>query len=319
MDPSKSGPIRTRLAGPPAPSRMRALLVLGRVSNLPTVWSDCLAAWLLAGAGPWTRFAFGCLGATFLYTGGMFLNDAVDEAFDRRYRPERPIPSGRIGARTVWVLSLAWLLAGWVSFLPLGKSSTLIASSLLGAIVLYDLVHKQTRFAPLLMGACRFLLYLAAASASGEAAQPNLLWRAAALAAYIIGLSFLARVESTGAGRLRWTVILLFAPVFVALIVPGARTSIMLSFAAIQVAWTFWCLSLVRVSSPAQTGHVTPPTSSLKSTLLNLRSSIPRGVAGLLAGIVVVDCLAAAGHGLVPMYLALFVLALWLQRAAPAT
>ena len=41
------------LFGPP--SKLRTLLILGRVSNLPTVWSDCLAAWWLGGGGNvWT-------------------------------------------------------------------------------------------------------------------------------------------------------------------------------------------------------------------------------------------------------------------------
>src|SRR6266853_1629535 len=101
---------------------MRTLLVLGRVSNLPTVWSNCLAGWLLGRGGPWDRFALLCLGATLLYTGGMFLNDAVDEEFDRRYRPERPIASGRITGCTVWVLSCIWLVIGWLVFLRLGAS-----------------------------------------------------------------------------------------------------------------------------------------------------------------------------------------------------
>ena len=29
-------------------SQLRTLLILGRVSNLPTVWSNCLAGWWLA-------------------------------------------------------------------------------------------------------------------------------------------------------------------------------------------------------------------------------------------------------------------------------
>src|SRR6185369_8742372 len=116
---------------------MRAFLVLGRVSNLPTVWSNCLAVWLLGGGGRWDHFALLCLGATLLYTGGMFLNDAVDEAFDRQYRPERPIVAGLISARTVWVLSFGWLVAGWLLFFLLSWASTLAASFLLLAIVLY--------------------------------------------------------------------------------------------------------------------------------------------------------------------------------------
>ena len=34
---------------------IRTLLVLGRVSNLPTVWSNCLAGWLIAQGGPLER------------------------------------------------------------------------------------------------------------------------------------------------------------------------------------------------------------------------------------------------------------------------
>ena len=34
-------------------AKLRTLLVLGRVSNLPTVWSNCFAGWLLAGGGLW--------------------------------------------------------------------------------------------------------------------------------------------------------------------------------------------------------------------------------------------------------------------------
>ncbi len=70
---------------------LKALLLLGRVSNLPTVWSNCLAAWLLAGgvligAADVKRFAWLIVGATLLYLAGMFLNDAFDERFDREHR-----------------------------------------------------------------------------------------------------------------------------------------------------------------------------------------------------------------------------------------
>src|SRR3954452_796413 len=92
----------TRVASSRAPL-WRTLLVLGRVSNLPTVWSNCLAAWLLGGGGKnWDRFALVCSGATLLYIGGMYLNDAFDANFDAQHRRERPIPSGRIPLGWVW-------------------------------------------------------------------------------------------------------------------------------------------------------------------------------------------------------------------------
>src|ERR1041385_1224412 len=88
------------------------VLILGRVSNLPTVWSNCLAGWLLGGGGSALRFGLLSLGASFLYIGGMFLNDAFDSEFDSQHRKERPIPSGSITVGKVWGWGLGWLIAG---------------------------------------------------------------------------------------------------------------------------------------------------------------------------------------------------------------
>ena len=52
-------------------SKLRALLILGRVSNLPTVWSNCLAGWLLGGGGEWGRFVVLCLGEMGREMGGV--------------------------------------------------------------------------------------------------------------------------------------------------------------------------------------------------------------------------------------------------------
>lgn len=277
---------------------MRTLLVLARISNLPTVWSNCLAAWLLCGGGLWDRFDLLCLGATLLYTGGMFLNDAVDERFDRRYRPERPIPSGRIGSRTVWILSCLLLLAGWGTLASLGSAAAIVAAILLVAIVFYDLVHKRTALAPFLMAACRFLLYVLAASVLNRSRNPAVLWWGGALGAYIVGLSFLARGESTGGVALRWSTVLLFAPALVTLVEPPVQPGNRWLGLLVQIGWTLWCLA------------------GPKPRWL---ASIPQGVSGLLAGIALVDLVAASGYGVPGIFLGLFVLALLLQRIAPAT
>lgn len=280
---------------------MRTLLVLARISNIPTVWSNCFAASLLAGGTSGSRLAVLCLGATLLYTGGMFLNDAVDQVFDRQYRPERPIVAGKISARTVWVLSLLLLSSGWVILACLGKAAAVLSSVLLLTIVWYDFVHKKTALAPLLMAACRLLLYLvSAAVASGTG--PRLVWiPALALAAYIVGLSYLARGESIGGVLSRWPLGLLFVPALLAIVPIGKRstlpwvTGIVL---VVEIGWTLWCVW------PGQ---------------LRRLAFIPRGVAGLLAGIVFVDWLAVSGTGHAVVFASLFVCALLSQRIAPAT
>jgi 4-hydroxybenzoate polyprenyltransferase len=117
---------------------MRAFLVLGRVSNLPTVWSNCLAAWLLGGGGGWDHFALLCLGGDAPLHGRDVPERRSRRGFRSAVPPERPIVAGQISARTVWVLSSGWLVAGWLLFFLLGRASILAASFLLLAIVLYD-------------------------------------------------------------------------------------------------------------------------------------------------------------------------------------
>ena len=207
------------------PSFFRTLLILGRVSNLPTVWSNCLAAWLLNHGASWNNFYALTAGATMLYLGGMFLNDAFDAGFDRKHRTERPIPAGQVSHRAVWQIGITLLALGWLCMLLLGFATALGGLLLVGAIVLYDAIHKRTRFAPLLMAACRFLLYLVAAAATQLPVSTSVQAHAFGLAVYITGLSHLARVESEGSLASRWPLALLFAPCAVAIRLTSARTT----------------------------------------------------------------------------------------------
>src|SRR5947199_337043 len=58
---------------------LTTLLRLGRVSNLPTVWTNVLAGAVLAG-GDWRswRLGFVLLAMSLFYVGGMYLNDYFD-------------------------------------------------------------------------------------------------------------------------------------------------------------------------------------------------------------------------------------------------
>ena len=91
------------------PPKIRALLELSRVSNLPTVASNVIAAWVIAGGRFDVIILLVLAGGGLLYSGGMVLNDAVDREFDRRHRPERPIPSGVISAAGAFGFAIAFL------------------------------------------------------------------------------------------------------------------------------------------------------------------------------------------------------------------
>ena len=70
--------------------RWSVALALGRVSNLPTVWTNALAGVVLAGgAAGDARLPWIVLAVSLCYVAGMYLNDAFDRDFDARHRPER--------------------------------------------------------------------------------------------------------------------------------------------------------------------------------------------------------------------------------------
>jgi 4-hydroxybenzoate polyprenyltransferase len=283
------------------PSQIRALLVLGRVSNLPTVWSNCLAGWLLGGSGSAWRLAVLCAGASLLYIGGMYLNDAFDAQFDRQHRRERPIPSGAISEKAVWQFGFIWLAAGTILLSSLGPATALLAALLASTVIVYNAIHKIFAFTPILMAACRFYLVLAAASVGYEGISGLSIWSALVLGCYIVGLSYLARRESTGVTIQYWPTLFLATPIVLAMIInPGDFRLRAWILSALLLIWAVRCL---------------------RFTFWSRHRNIGRSVSGLLAGIVLVDWL-AVGPGAVslsPLFFALFILALLLQRFVPAT
>ena len=181
---------------------MRTLLVLGRVSNLPTVWSNCLAAWLLTSGlrsdtPAWPLLLLLVAGCSALYLGGMFLNDAFDVAFDALHRPERPIPSGKISRRAVAVSGCALIALGIAFLAPVGG---VWAWALAGFILLYDAIHKKSAAGLPVMAGCRALIYPlvgVAATGDGAASLPAMLWVASGcMALWVLVLSLLARSNS---------------------------------------------------------------------------------------------------------------------------
>lgn len=311
----RGGRARLTLMSDGSHSLGRALLVLGRVSNLPTVWSNCLAGWALAGGVPFTadfrqmidmptRFLVLCVGASLLYIGGMYLNDAFDVAFDRQHRRERPIPSGAIPVGAVWTLGVVWLVAGLACMVWLAqtnRTTAIIGLLLIAAILLYDAVHKAFTLSPVLMGVCRLLLVLMAASASRLGITGLTIWSGLVLALYVIGLSYIARHESLPGTIRYWPCIFLAAPVVLATVVDRGDWKMQgRILAAMLIVWSL---------------------QALRFTYWSREKNLARTVTGLLAGIVLVDLLAvgAATPQVAVLFGALFAITVLAQRLVPAT
>ena len=295
----------------------RGLLVLGRVSNLPTVWSNCLAAFLLSEGDSRGDLAFLMLGASLFYLGGMYLNDAFDAGFDHQFRKERPIPSGTIREKTVWILGGLQLALGFVCFsIAVAGRVPYSLSILLGAsILVYNAAHKAISWSPILMALCRFVLFLAVASngqdgiawflavdsTEQDGIAGRVLWSAIALSCYIVGLSCVARRESGGGFLSWWPCLLLSFPAVLAFLVNnGDYRGYGIAAILAYIGWTLFCL---------------------RDIYWKAQPDIGRGVSRLLAGIVLVDLMSIdlTNAGQVIFMVGLFGAALFLQKFIPAT
>ena len=281
--------------------QLRALLVLGRVSNLPTIWSNCLAGWWLGGGGNFGKLPLLLFGASALCTGGSFLNDAFDADFDRQRRPTRPIPAGTITRERVWIWSFALLAAGSLALAVLGKTTGVLTMALLASIIIYGAAHRVLIASPWLMGLCRFWIYVIAGSAGVEGVNGGPIWCGVALAFYVAGLSSVARRKGFRGPVPHWPLLMLAAPVFLAMLMNAGnarKDAMLLSF--VLVLWVARCARTI-----FQTGEV----------------NVGRIVSGLLAGIVLVDWLAMAPQLPHPLstavFFPLFGATLLLQRFTP--
>ena len=249
-------------------------LRLGRVSNLPTVWTNTLAGVTLAGASPWQWATLpAMLGLSSAYLGGMFLNDAFDRKIDARERPSRPIPSGLTDANTVFAAGFALLLIG-VAALSMSANAFGVASSpavlsglaLSGTIIGYNWSHKGNPVSPVTMGLCRLLTYVAAGLAATALLSGPLLAAAVVSLCYLIGLTYVAKQESFGSVRNLWPLLFLAAPVVYGAVLAD-RPASWITVAA-MACWILSSLSLLRGRRSV---------------------AIPRVVVSLIAGIALLD------------------------------
>ncbi|MEM9479159.1 MAG: UbiA family prenyltransferase [Verrucomicrobiota bacterium] len=288
-------------------SPQRTLAELARLPNIPSVCTNVVAAWILTGADWGFRIIPLLLGASLLYAFGTALNDVMDAKFDAEKRPERPLPSGHISKRGLWIFTATCGIGGLVATCWWGGASVIWTLTLVATIVAYDAVHKHWSGGCVLMGSCRWLLYfVGASSATGDLAftGPVLLW-ATVLGCYIIGLTYYAREEADPEAPpvIRWPLLLLLGPEIAwgigVILLEHSKASFF--FVLLFLAWRIFAVIEVRQSeSPDRIGTF---------------------VTRLLAGIILLDAVAV---GTVSFWAAIvvlgaFPLTLLLQREFEAT
>src|SRR5258706_1076804 len=289
--------------------KLSVALKLGRVSNLPTVWSNVLTGTALAGAATVDcRLVLLVVSLSLFYVGGMFLNDAFDHGFDAKTRPERPIPSGQVSAGQVHafgfgMMVVALALLAWVGYVyePLTQWRPVVAGlALATAIVFYNWHHKNNPLSPLVMGVCRMLVYMTAALAVSAVIPGQVIVAAVVLLCYLIGLTYAAKKEHLGRLENIWPLAFLGVPVIYGIHLATGQAMVVLPL-ALLTAWALYALWLLRRRKPGD---------------------VPRAVISLIAGISLLDAMLLAGAGatlLAWFAIAAFGITLALQRWVSGT
>jgi 4-hydroxybenzoate polyprenyltransferase len=289
-------------------SRQRAYAQLVRLPNLPTALADiCLGA-LATGALParWLPFLLLLPASACLYSGGMVWNDFFDVEQDRRERPGRPIPSGRISRREAGLFGALLLASGVLLALLAGLSQAVVADAatrlpavlailLVGCILLYDGWLKRTPLGPVAMGSCRLLNVLLGVSASGS--LPPLGWHLAAVVGlYIVGVTWFARTEARTSSRssLKGAAAVMLVALLLAIPLPvGARpgsTSFLFPYLLVGLGFAVG-LPVSRAIADPSPANVQAAVKRSIFALVLLDTVLATGCAGI-AGLLVLALLA---------------------------
>lgn len=285
-------------------NKTKGILDLCRISNLPTVLSNCVGSWLIAGAalGEFNLLVL-VLGAALFYSGGMVMNDVFDVAFDNEFRPDRPIPSGIVSKCLAVILTLIFMVSG-LTIMILGGAQLLFVLALSVVIIAYNFFHKRWSYSVYIMGACRSMLYLACASAVSVNIPHSVFAWCVCLGLYTAGITVVARGEATDREVKIYGLIFLLCPVIVPVYLGFNSLPLHLIGSVVAgslwLSWTIYCLCIIKGSDDGRVG---------------------RAVSYLIAGMVLIDAFALSSHlGLYGLFFVpLLPLVIWFQSKVSGT
>lgn len=333
------------------PGKVRALLATLRIANAPSVVSNVYLCYVLGwlktephywepGSMEWHRAAMACLAGLLLYFSGNLANDWFDRKWDAEKRPERALSSGLFHPTSYLVCTILLAVAGITLAFFLHPLCGITAVVIALLVATYTYFHKKAMWAVIPMGLCRVGLYFLGYFASwvtfaewrafaaegfdvpsmvlGSLRAPGIL--AVGLFCYIVGLSLSARyegMEDAPKGPKVISLALLILPL-------AAMSSSFMGYNSLVLAGIIGML---------------PFAVWLTFCLTYFKKPIPRYVSALLAGIPLVDLIAAVplvreldlakyppGFLFLPHLVAMlvipvaaFLIGRLLQRLAPAT
>ncbi len=231
-------------------------LRLGRVSNLPTVFTNVFLGNILANLKIEVFSLFiSLLAGSFAYIGGMYLNDACDRNWDLAHLKNRPIALGQISYQKVFFFAILFLglslLFFYIANLSFGGGINIFNAIspilLIGSIIFYNFCHKKNNLSPLLMASCRVLLICSSYFSRGGENISVIIPLGASLFIYIIGLTYIAKFEMKKKRTPRRVMefFLIGSPFVLGAVILDLLFSHVV-FLIFVLAWIFYCLKILR-------------------------------------------------------------------------
>lgn len=277
--------------------RIKEYLLLIRLPNVFTTPSNILAGYFAAvavGEANGAHLIALMFSSGLLYIAGIVLNDYFDIEIDKRERPSRPLPSGKISKMYALGIAIVALLIANTMALLVSPVSLAVSVVLTLAIIAYDYRLKHSVLGLFAMGSTRFLNVIFGAS-------PVLLYidnhslailgtAAVSLFFYVSSITLLSKKE---VGNERPNSTLVFLIVF------GIISTILTLGMLLQLKWTF----LLNLSIFAAVMIVT-----FRQYLAKKEPLVQKAIRNMVISIIILDSVFVAGTAGLPYGLATLLL-----------
>jgi len=177
---------------------IRTYLQLVRFPGIFTVFSNVLLGFFVVQQFSFDWLSLGFLLATsgFLFCAGMVFNDFFDYNIDKKQRPDRPLPSGKISKKHALYLGLCFLVLANICSAFVGFQSLILSLSMTGLILIYDIKSKNIPVIGILnLSLIRFLNIILGTTI--VTLSIDIIPVAIPLAILVAGISIFAKTESS--------------------------------------------------------------------------------------------------------------------------
>ena len=283
---------------------VRDYLVLVRLPNLFTLPSNILVGMAAISSlaftlTSFTQFLLLVTISVLLYCVGIVLNDLYDFDIDKKERPNRPLPSGKISRRSAIVLvtifsTLALILSLQVSF------STLVISTILFSVIFgYDKYLKNTQAGPFTIASARVMNILLGTSVSLRSVDSysqivTLTFVLIITFVYVSLIGFISRYEVHGFSD---NTKLLLPPAIVATVISSIILFSLMGFFKLESLIILSLFSFIMIISFSRiyrrdSGRTQQIVRNMILSIIVLDSTFLTGIIGIELGLIVLTLMA---------------------------